>query len=202
VTQASDILLFSKGATVNNKNKLSLFSSQTSDGAVLVHVEGELYKPVPARPLQSSSPPVYSTQLKDAPKKCPSPRPKQKVETNHVKEHKSRYICFFKIQYYVSILEIKSIIQLFLLGNVLNFIVKHSCPPLIIIWDCPPPVDICLSWEGAHLGIICVSSPAASSNKEQVTTKDKTQVLFPASPNQTWLLPSLSGWALVALIDI
>jgi hypothetical protein len=95
VTRASDIL-FSKGATVKNKNKLSLFSSQTSDGAVLVHVEGELYKPIAARPFERSAPPIYSAQLKDAPKKCPSPQPKQKVETNPVKGHKSRYICFLK----------------------------------------------------------------------------------------------------------
>jgi hypothetical protein len=66
------------------------FSLQTSSGAILVHVEGELYKPTAAPLLQSSTPPVNSAQLKEAVEKCPLPQPKQKVEMVHVKEHKSR----------------------------------------------------------------------------------------------------------------
>jgi hypothetical protein len=66
------------------------FSTQTSSGAVLVHVEGELYKPIAAPLLQSSTPPVNSTQLKDAQEKCPLSQPKQEIEMAHVKGHKPR----------------------------------------------------------------------------------------------------------------
>jgi hypothetical protein len=66
------------------------FSPQTSNGAILVHVEGELYKPIAAPLLQSSTPPVNSAQLKGTQEKRPLPQPKQKVEKVHVKGHKSR----------------------------------------------------------------------------------------------------------------
>lgn len=66
------------------------FSPQTSNGAILVHVEGELYKPIAAPLLQISTPPVNSVQLKDAQEKGPLPQPKQDIEMVHVKEHKPR----------------------------------------------------------------------------------------------------------------
>jgi hypothetical protein len=89
LTQVSDILLFSKSATVNNDNKLR-FSPQTSGGAVLVHVEGEIYKPIAAPLLQSSTPPMNSAQSKDAQEKSSSPLPKQKIGIVHVKGHRPR----------------------------------------------------------------------------------------------------------------
>jgi hypothetical protein len=85
-----------------------LFSSspQTFNGAILVHVEGELYEPAAAPaekklsyanmvPQKSGiteqiSPrtSVSNTLLKNTPDKCPLPRPKQKLEL--VKEHTHR----------------------------------------------------------------------------------------------------------------
>ncbi|PNF38229.1 hypothetical protein B7P43_G12388 [Cryptotermes secundus] len=64
---------------------------ETSDGAILVHVEGELYKPVAAPLLQISTPPVDSVQLKDAQEKGPLPQPKQDIEIVHVKGHKPSF---------------------------------------------------------------------------------------------------------------
>jgi hypothetical protein len=66
------------------------FPPQTSEGAILVHVEGELYKPTAAPLLQISTPPVNSVQLKDAQEKGPLPQPKQDKEMVHVKGHKPR----------------------------------------------------------------------------------------------------------------
>lgn len=66
-----------------------MFSPQTSSGALLVHIEGEIYKPVAAPLLQSSVRPVNSADLKDAPQKRSLPQPKQKIEMDHVKGDKS-----------------------------------------------------------------------------------------------------------------
>lgn len=58
---------------------------ETSNGAVLCHVEGQLYKPAPAPPEKKLLHTNSNTPMKYTPDKCPLPRPKQKLEL--VEEH-------------------------------------------------------------------------------------------------------------------